>query len=90
MQPAIKTVQDRKRGMVLPFEQHSITFDGISYSVDMPQVNFNFMKSNYWTLIILEHARLELLNEMICFFQEVFYPMVEICLKEVYWKHKKS
>ncbi|XP_059456012.1 pleiotropic drug resistance protein 1-like [Corylus avellana] len=26
-----------KRGMVLPFEQHSITFDGIIYSVDMPQ-----------------------------------------------------
>ncbi|XP_021731921.1 pleiotropic drug resistance protein 1-like [Chenopodium quinoa] len=26
-----------KRGMVLPFEQHSITFDEIRYSVDMPQ-----------------------------------------------------
>ncbi|KNA08458.1 hypothetical protein SOVF_162410 isoform A [Spinacia oleracea] len=26
-----------KRGMVLPFEQHSITFDDIRYSVDMPQ-----------------------------------------------------
>ncbi|GKV35637.1 hypothetical protein SLEP1_g43882 [Rubroshorea leprosula] len=37
MQPAIKTAQDRKRGMVLPFEQHLVTFDGISYSVDMPQ-----------------------------------------------------
>lgn len=28
----------RKRGMVLPFEPHSITFDDVSYSVDMPQV----------------------------------------------------
>uniref|UniRef100_A0A2N9GTK4 ABC transporter domain-containing protein n=1 Tax=Fagus sylvatica TaxID=28930 RepID=A0A2N9GTK4_FAGSY len=26
-----------KRGMVLPFDQHSITFDNITYSVDMPQ-----------------------------------------------------
>ncbi|KAK4782743.1 hypothetical protein SAY86_007117 [Trapa natans] len=26
-----------KRGMVLPFEQHSITFDDIKYSVDMPE-----------------------------------------------------
>uniref|UniRef100_A0A2N9HR76 ABC transporter domain-containing protein n=1 Tax=Fagus sylvatica TaxID=28930 RepID=A0A2N9HR76_FAGSY len=26
-----------KRGMVLPFDQHSITFDDITYSVDMPQ-----------------------------------------------------
>ena len=24
--------------MVLPFDQHSITFDDIIYSVDMPQV----------------------------------------------------
>ncbi|KAF8016621.1 hypothetical protein BT93_H1981 [Corymbia citriodora subsp. variegata] len=33
-----KTVAaNRKRGMVLPFEQHSITFDEIIYSVDMPQ-----------------------------------------------------
>ncbi|KAI3455373.1 hypothetical protein Pfo_012036 [Paulownia fortunei] len=29
--------QKRKRGMVLPFEPHSITFDEIVYSVDMPQ-----------------------------------------------------
>lgn len=28
----------RKKGMILPFEQHSITFDDITYSVDMPQV----------------------------------------------------
>ncbi|KAK1365563.1 hypothetical protein POM88_041124 [Heracleum sosnowskyi] len=29
--------QNKKKGMVLPFEQHSITFDDIKYSVDMPQ-----------------------------------------------------
>ncbi|KAF8365228.1 hypothetical protein HHK36_032760 [Tetracentron sinense] len=29
--------QNRKRGMVLPFEQLSITFDDVRYSVDMPQ-----------------------------------------------------
>ncbi|XP_027349846.1 pleiotropic drug resistance protein 1-like isoform X2 [Abrus precatorius] len=28
---------NRKRGMVLPFEPHSITFDEVTYSVDMPQ-----------------------------------------------------
>ncbi|KAI9107551.1 hypothetical protein K1719_021588 [Acacia pycnantha] len=28
---------NRKRGMVLPFVPHSITFDGMKYSVDMPQ-----------------------------------------------------
>ncbi|KAL1810497.1 hypothetical protein DCAR_0730200 [Daucus carota subsp. sativus] len=27
----------KKKGMVLPFEPHSITFDDIKYSVDMPQ-----------------------------------------------------
>ncbi|CAJ2631368.1 unnamed protein product [Trifolium pratense] len=27
----------KKRGMVLPFEPYSITFDEIVYSVDMPQ-----------------------------------------------------
>jgi hypothetical protein len=27
-----------KRGMVLPFEPHSLIFDEITYSVDMPQV----------------------------------------------------
>ncbi|XP_050366565.1 pleiotropic drug resistance protein 1-like isoform X1 [Argentina anserina] len=31
------TTQNTKRGMVLPFEPFSITFDEISYSVDMPQ-----------------------------------------------------
>ncbi|PHT48746.1 Pleiotropic drug resistance protein 1 [Capsicum baccatum] len=29
--------RDKKRGMVLPFEPHSITFDNVVYSVDMPQ-----------------------------------------------------
>ncbi|GAB2293593.1 transcription factor [Dionaea muscipula] len=28
---------NNKRGMVLPFEQHTITFDEVRYSVDMPQ-----------------------------------------------------
>lgn len=28
----------KKRGMLLPFEPLSITFDDIRYSVDMPQV----------------------------------------------------
>ena len=28
----------RKKGMVLPFEPHSITFDEVTYSVDMPEV----------------------------------------------------
>lgn len=30
--------QNKKRGMVLPFEPHCITFDNIKYSVVMPQV----------------------------------------------------
>ncbi|XP_057725148.1 pleiotropic drug resistance protein 1-like isoform X2 [Arachis stenosperma] len=30
-------VDKRKRGMVLPFEPHSLIFDEITYSVDMPQ-----------------------------------------------------
>ncbi|KAJ7962916.1 Pleiotropic drug resistance ABC transporter [Quillaja saponaria] len=34
---AIETNHKKKRGMVLPFEQHSLTFDEITYSVDMPQ-----------------------------------------------------
>ncbi|KAM3236224.1 pleiotropic drug resistance protein 1-like [Capsicum annuum] len=29
--------RDKKRGMVLPFKPHSITFDNVVYSVDMPQ-----------------------------------------------------
>lgn len=31
--------QNRKRGMVLPFEPFSITFDDIRYAVNMPQVH---------------------------------------------------
>ncbi|KAI9122317.1 hypothetical protein K1719_007006 [Acacia pycnantha] len=33
----VETSHNRKRGMVLPFEPHSITFDEVTYSVDMPQ-----------------------------------------------------
>ncbi|XP_059643270.1 pleiotropic drug resistance protein 1-like [Cornus florida] len=33
----VEANQNRKRGMILPFEPHSITFDEIKYSVDMPQ-----------------------------------------------------
>ncbi|XP_050231953.1 pleiotropic drug resistance protein 1-like isoform X2 [Mercurialis annua] len=29
--------QNKKKGMVLPFEPHSLTFDDVVYSVDMPQ-----------------------------------------------------
>ena len=29
----------KKRGMILPFEPYSITFDQIVYSVDMPLVS---------------------------------------------------
>lgn len=31
--------QKRKRGMVLPFEPLSMSFDEIKYAVDMPQVS---------------------------------------------------
>ncbi|KAK7245301.1 hypothetical protein RIF29_40140 [Crotalaria pallida] len=34
---AVETNPNRKRGMVLPFEPHSITFDEVTYAVDMPQ-----------------------------------------------------
>ncbi|WJX79102.1 transcription factor, variant 2 [Trifolium repens] len=34
---ATETNHSRKRGMVLPFEPHSITFDEVTYSVVMPQ-----------------------------------------------------
>ncbi|KAJ0075710.1 hypothetical protein Patl1_34366 [Pistacia atlantica] len=34
---AAQASHDKKKGMVLPFEPHSITFDEITYSVDMPQ-----------------------------------------------------
>ncbi|KAL6556565.1 transcription factor [Orobanche gracilis] len=33
---ATETKENKKRGMILPFEPHSITFDDIRYSVDMP------------------------------------------------------
>ncbi|KAA8541857.1 hypothetical protein F0562_023009 [Nyssa sinensis] len=33
----VEANQNRKRGMILPFDQHSITFDDVKYSVDMPQ-----------------------------------------------------
>ncbi|MFS7992381.1 putative plant PDR ABC transporter associated [Helianthus anomalus] len=32
--------QSKKKGMILPFEPHSITFNDVKYSVDMPQVTF--------------------------------------------------
>ncbi|KAK3416796.1 hypothetical protein EUGRSUZ_H02558 [Eucalyptus grandis] len=35
--PETAVAANRKRGMVLPFKQHSITFDEITYSVDMPR-----------------------------------------------------
>lgn len=31
--------QSKKKGMILPFEPHSITFNDVKYSVDMPQVS---------------------------------------------------
>ncbi|KAM7480400.1 hypothetical protein LguiA_028613 [Lonicera macranthoides] len=33
----VESNQNKKKGMILPFEPHSITFDDIKYSVDMPQ-----------------------------------------------------
>ncbi|GER45131.1 pleiotropic drug resistance protein [Striga asiatica] len=33
---AIEAIENRKKGMILPFEPHSLTFDDIRYSVDMP------------------------------------------------------
>jgi len=43
---ASETNHSRQRGMVLPFEPHSITFDEVTYSVDMPQVCRNQMNKN--------------------------------------------
>lgn len=37
----VESNQNKKKGMILPFEPHSITFDDIKYSVDMPQVTEN-------------------------------------------------
>ncbi|OAY36807.1 pleiotropic drug resistance protein 1 [Manihot esculenta] len=36
-----RSSQNNRKGMVLPFEPHSITFDEIVYSVDMPQAMKN-------------------------------------------------
>ncbi|GMI82035.1 pleiotropic drug resistance 12, ATP-binding cassette G40, PLEIOTROPIC DRUG RESISTANCE 12 [Hibiscus trionum] len=33
----LDTIQHRKKGMILPFQQHCITFEKIIYAVDMPQ-----------------------------------------------------
>ncbi|XVE52146.1 hypothetical protein DITRI_Ditri02bG0098900 [Diplodiscus trichospermus] len=33
----VASLSNKRKGMVLPFEPHSITFDNIVYSVDMPQ-----------------------------------------------------
>lgn len=35
----VETTSNKKKGMVLPFKPHSITFDDIRYSVDMPEVS---------------------------------------------------
>ncbi|XP_030973216.1 pleiotropic drug resistance protein 1-like [Quercus lobata] len=37
VEASVEINQNRKRGMILPFDQHTITFDEIKYSVDMPQ-----------------------------------------------------
>uniref|UniRef100_A0A7N2LPQ9 ABC transporter domain-containing protein n=1 Tax=Quercus lobata TaxID=97700 RepID=A0A7N2LPQ9_QUELO len=34
---SVEVSQNRKRGIILPFGQHTITFNEITYSVDMPQ-----------------------------------------------------
>ncbi|KAL0010567.1 hypothetical protein SO802_005675 [Lithocarpus litseifolius] len=34
---SVEVNQSRKRGMILPFDPHTITFDEVKYSVDMPQ-----------------------------------------------------
>ncbi|XVF24885.1 hypothetical protein REPUB_Repub13aG0166000 [Reevesia pubescens] len=33
----LDTIRDRKKGMILPFQQHCITFEEITYTVDMPK-----------------------------------------------------
>lgn len=43
--------QNRERGMVLPFEPLSISFDDIKYSVDMPQVSSTFKGRNFKRLV---------------------------------------
>ncbi|XP_071722010.1 pleiotropic drug resistance protein 1-like isoform X2 [Rutidosis leptorrhynchoides] len=34
---AVQPTEERNRGMILPFEPHSLSFDNVTYSVDMPQ-----------------------------------------------------
>lgn len=34
----VRATQPKKRGMVLPFEPYSLTFDDVTYSADMPKV----------------------------------------------------
>ncbi|KAG9150960.1 hypothetical protein Leryth_003090 [Lithospermum erythrorhizon] len=33
----VESNENKKKGMILPFEPHSLTFDDVNYSVDMPQ-----------------------------------------------------
>lgn len=35
---AVEGNENQQRGMILPFEPHSLTFDNVTYSVDMPAV----------------------------------------------------
>ena len=35
-----QTENQNKKGMILPFEPHSISFNDVIYSVDMPQVSY--------------------------------------------------
>ena len=37
------TIRYRKKGVNLPFQQHCITFEKITYAVDMPQVNLKYI-----------------------------------------------
>ena len=53
---AVEADQNRKRGMILPFEPHSITFDDIKYSVDMPQV-IGEVKNHFYAFIIGNYCR---------------------------------
>lgn len=39
--------KSKKKGMILPFEPHCITFDDIKYSVDMPRVSTKTNLVNY-------------------------------------------
>lgn len=36
---SVEAKKNSKRGMILPFEPHSITFENIRYFVDMPPVS---------------------------------------------------